>query len=133
MSAKLVISRLQRDLSDSTVLRNIGATLGHCLIAYKSTLKGLTRLEVNEEKISKDISESWEVLAEPVQTIMRKYSMNEPYEQLKKATRGRQIDEALYQSILTELELPKEAVNELRSLRPENYIGLAIELTNDES
>ena len=133
MSAKLVISRLQRDLSDSTVLRNIGSTLGHCLLAYKSTLKGLTRLEVNDEKISKDISESWEVLAEPVQTIMRKYGMNEPYEQLKKATRGRQIDEALYQSILTELELPKEAVNELRSLRPENYIGLAIELTNDES
>ena len=133
MSAKLVISRLQRDLSDSTVLRNIGSTLGHCLLAYKSTLKGLTRLEVNDEKISKDISESWEVLAEPVQTIMRKYGMNEPYEQLKKATRGRQIDETLFQSILTELELPKKAVDELRSLRPENYIGLAIELTNDES
>ena len=131
MSSKLVISRLQRDLSDSTVLRNIGSALGHCLLAYKSTLKGLTRLEVNEDKISQDLSESWEVLAEPVQTVMRKYGMTEPYERLKKATRGRRLDEISYQSILKELNLPAEAMDELNSLKPEDYIGLAIELTKE--
>ncbi len=131
MSSKLVISRLQRDLSDSTVLRNIGSALGHCLLAYKSTLKGLTRIEVNEEKISQDLSETWEVLAEPVQTVMRKYGLTEPYERLKKATRGRQLDETTYQSILNELNLPAEAMKELNSLTPEDYIGLAIQLTNE--
>ncbi len=132
MSSKLVISRLQRDLSDSTVLRNVGSALGHCILAYKSTLKGLTRLEVNEPRISQDLSKSWEVLAEPVQTVMRKYGMTEPYERLKKATRGRQLDEKSYQSILKELDLPEEAMNELNSLRPEDYIGLAIQLTNED-
>jgi adenylosuccinate lyase len=131
MSSKLVISRLQRDLSDSTVLRNIGSALGHCVLAYKSTLKGLTRLEVNEEKISEDLSDSWEVLAEPVQTVMRKYGMTEPYERLKKATRGRQLDENSYHSILKELNLPEKAMNELKSLKPEAYTGLATQLTNE--
>ena len=131
MSSKLVISRLQRDLSDSTVLRNIGSALGHCVLAYKSTLKGLTRLEVNEEKISEDLSDSWEVLAEPVQTVMRKYGMTEPYERLKKATRGRQLDENSYHSILKELNLPENAMSELKSLKPETYTGLATQLTNE--
>ena len=84
MSSKLTVSRLQRDLSDSTVLRNVGSALSHCLLAYKSTLKGLTRLEVNQEKIQQDLDRSWEVLAEPVQTVMRKYGLSEPYERLKK-------------------------------------------------
>lgn len=131
MSSKLAISRLQRDLSDSTVLRNIGSALGHCVLAYKSTLKGLTRLEVNEEKISEDLSDSWEVLAEPVQTVMRKYGMTEPYERLKKATRGRRLDENSYHSILKELNLPENAMDELKSLRPEFYIGLATQLTRE--
>ncbi len=131
MSSKLAISRLQRDLSDSTVLRNIGSALGHCVLAYKSTLKGLTRLEVNEEKISEDLSDSWEVLAEPVQTVMRKYGMTEPYERLKKATRGRRLDENSYHAILKELNLPENAMDELKSLRPEFYIGLATQLTRE--
>ena len=86
---------------------------------------------MNEEKISQDLSESWEVLAEPVQTVMRKYGLTEPYERLKKATRGRQLNEKTYQSILNELNLPAEAMNELNSLTPEDYIGLAIQLTNE--
>ena len=129
MSSKLTVSRLQRDLSDSTVLRNVGSALSHCLLAYKSTLKGLTRLEVNREKIQQDLDRSWEVLAEPVQTVMRKYGLSEPYERLKKATRGEQLDEELYQKVLEELQLPKEALAELQHLRPESYLGLAIELT----
>ena len=129
MSSKLTVSRLQRDLSDSTVLRNVGSALSHCLLAYKSTLKGLTRLEVNQEKIQQDLDRSWEVLAEPVQTVMRKYGLSEPYERLKKATRGEQLDEELYQKVLEELQLPKEALAELQHLRPESYLGLAIELT----
>ena len=92
-------------------------------------MKGLTRLEVNQEKIQQDLDRSWEVLAEPVQTVMRKYGLSEPYERLKKATRGEQLDEELYQKVLGELQLPKEALAELQHLRPESYLGLAIELT----
>ena len=129
MSSKLPVSRLQRDLTDSTVLRNIGSALAHCLIAYKSTRKGLSRLEVNKTAILEDLSVSWEVLAEPVQTVMRKYNLSEPYERLKEVTRGRQLTESVYRSILEELDLPKKALSELKSLRPENYLGLAIELS----
>ncbi len=125
MAEKLVVSRWQRDLSDSTVLRNIGTAVAHCVIAYAATLKGLDRLEVNAAAIAADLDASWEVLAEPVQTVMRKYGMEEPYEQLKAATRGRRLDRALYAEILDTLDLPEAAVAELKDLTPASYIGLA--------
>ncbi len=128
MAAKLPVSRWQRDLSDSTVLRNIGTAFAHCVIAYQATAKGLTRLEVNESAIRADLDRSWEVLAEPVQTVMRKYAMAEPYEKLKAATRGQQLDEALFNEVLHTLDLPDAALSELRSLRPENYLGVAAAL-----
>ena len=128
MASKLPVSRWQRDLSDSTVLRNIGSAFAHCGIAYQATLKGLSRLDVNPAAIAADLDDSWEVLAEPVQTVMRKYGMNEPYEQLKAVTRGRSLNAELFLEILEELELPEAAQAELRDLRPETYIGIASEL-----
>lgn len=128
MASKLPVSRWQRDLSDSTVLRNIGSAFAHCGIAYQATLKGLSRLDVNPAAIAADLDDSWEVLAEPVQTVMRKYGMNEPYEQLKAVTRGRSLNAELFLEILEELKLPEAAQAELRDLRPETYIGIASEL-----
>jgi adenylosuccinate lyase len=128
MASKLPVSRWQRDLSDSTVLRNIGSAFAHCGIAYQATLKGLSRLDVNPAAIAADLDDSWEVLAEPVQTVMRKYGMNEPYEQLKAVTRGRSLNAELFLEILEELKLPEAAKAELRDLRPETYIGIASEL-----
>ena len=128
MAAKLQVSRWQRDLSDSTVLRNLGAGLGHCVVAYQATLKGLSRLDVNEAAIAADLDDSWEVLAEAVQTVMRRHGLREPYEQLKAATRGRQLDAALYARVLAELDLPDEARRELEALKPADYTGLAARL-----
>ena len=128
MASKLPVSRWQRDLSDSTVLRNIGSAFAHCGIAYQAALKGLSRLDVNPAAIAADLDDSWEVLAEPVQTVMRKYGMNEPYEQLKAVTRGRSLNAELFLEILEELKLPEAAQAELRDLRPETYIGIASEL-----
>jgi len=128
MASKLPVSRWQRDLSDSTVLRNIGSAFAHCGIAYQATLKGLSRLDVNPEAIAADLDDSWEVLAEPVQTVMRKYGMSEPYEQLKAVTRGRSLNAQLFLEILEELKLPEAAQAELRDLRPDSYIGIASEL-----
>jgi adenylosuccinate lyase len=125
MAAKLPVSRWQRDLSDSTVLRNLGSALGHSLIAYQATLKGLGRLEVNAAAIAEDLARSWEVLSEAVQTVMRRYGLPEPYEQLKKATRGRQLDAALYREILQQLDLPTAVKSDLEALTPADYIGLA--------
>lgn len=125
MASKLQVSRWQRDLSDSTVLRNIGSALGHCLVAYEATLKGLSRLEVNEAVITADLMDRWEVLAEAVQTVMRRYGATEPYEQLKKLTRGQQMDEALYREVLAGLDIPDDARRELEALTPSSYIGLA--------
>jgi adenylosuccinate lyase len=132
MASKLQVSRWQRDLSDSTVLRNVGAALGHCLVAYRATLKGLSRLEVNESAISRDLAESWEVLGEAVQTVMRKHGLREPYEQLKAATRGRQLDAALYAEVLAALDLPAQARRDLERLTPADYIGLASRLARTE-
>ena len=128
MADKLPVSRWQRDLSDSTVLRNIGTCLGHCSIAYQATVKGLSRLEVNTEVIAEDLAQSWEVLAEPVQTVMRKHGIAEPYEKLKAATRGKRLSAGLFAQLLTELELPESAVEELCHLTPELYIGMAADL-----
>ncbi len=125
MAAKLPVSRWQRDLSDSTVLRNLGSALGHCLVAYRAAQKGLSRLEVSESIIAADLDDSWEVLGEAVQTVMRKHGLQEPYEQLKRATRGRQLDAALYAQVLSDLKLPEAARRELEALTPAGYIGIA--------
>ena len=128
MASKLVVSRWQRDLSDSTVLRNLGTAFAHSSIAYQATLKGLSRLDVNPDAIAADLDNSWEVLAEAVQTVMRKFSMPEPYERLKAVTRGRRLSAQVYQEILQELQLPAEAMQELNELTPAKYIGCAPEL-----
>ena len=129
MAGKLAVSRWQRDLSDSTVLRNLGTAFAHCSIAYQATLKGLSRLDVNPEAITADLEHSWEVLAEAVQTVMRKLGMPEPYEQLKAVTRGRRLSAEVYQEILIELNLPKAAIEQLWDLTPAAYIGDASALT----
>ncbi|TNF79917.1 MAG: adenylosuccinate lyase [Gammaproteobacteria bacterium] len=133
MASKLPVSRWQRDLSDSTVLRNIGAALGHCLVAYESTLKGLSRLEVNEAVITADLFDRWEVLAEAVQTVMRRYGGEAPYEQLKTLTRGQQMDEALYREVLAGLDIPEAARAELEQLTPATYLGIAESLAKQQA
>jgi adenylosuccinate lyase len=128
MASKLQVSRWQRDLSDSTVQRNLGTALGHSLIAYQATIKGLGRLEVNADVISADLASRWEVLAEAVQTVMRRHGLPEPYEQLKRATRGRQLDAEFYGEILQTLDLPPAARQELEALTPATYSGVAAAL-----
>ena len=125
MASKLQVSRWQRDLSDSTVLRNIGSALGHCALAYQAANRGMQRLEINDQVMARDLDQSWEVLAEAVQTVMRKHGMTEPYERLKAATHGRQLDAVLFSEILQELQLPDAAVTALQHLRPAEYTGLA--------
>jgi adenylosuccinate lyase len=132
MASKLAVSRWQRDLSDSTVLRNLGTAFAHCSIAYQATLKGLSRLDVNPEVIAADLDNSWEVLAEAVQTVMRKFAMAEPYELLKTVTRGRRLSEENYQEILVELALPELAMHALKDLTPSNYTGCAAKLARRE-
>ena len=114
------------------MLRNLGSALGHSLIAYQATLKGLDRLEVNAAAITEDLAGSWEVLAEAVQTVMRRYGLPEPYEQLKKATRGRQLDAALYHEILQDLDLPTAVTSDLEALTPADYTGLASRLARQQ-
>jgi len=126
-SEKLPISRLQRDLTDSTVLRNIGLAFSFGLIAYKSCLKGLKKLEINKNKINQDLDQAWEVLAEPIQTVMRKNGIENPYEKLKDLTRGNQnINKESLHSFIKILKIPKEDKNYLLKLTPHNYIGQAI-------
>ena len=125
---KLAVSRWQRDLSDSTALRSVGTCLGHCLVAYESALKGLGKLELNREKIDADLEESWEVLAEAVQTVMRRTGSPEPYEQLKKLTRGKHFDEAVFKALIDDLDLPDDVRADLAALTPAAYTGLASKL-----
>ena len=125
-SEKLPISRLQRDLTDSTVLRNIGSAFSFSLIAYKSCLKGLTKLEINKVRINQDLDQAWEVLAEPIQTVMRKNGIKEPYEKLKDLTRGNlNINKESLHSFIKTLNLPEEDKDYLLNLTPHNYIGNA--------
>ncbi|MFP6834618.1 MAG: adenylosuccinate lyase [Pseudomonadales bacterium] len=131
MASKLQVSRWQRDLSDSTVLRNIGSALGHCSVAYQATLKGMGRLQVNSEAITTDLESSWEVLAEAVQTVMRKHGVSEPYEQLKRATRGKRMDRTLFLEVLDTVELPDDARRALMQLTPGQYIGIADRLAQN--
>jgi adenylosuccinate lyase len=125
MSAKLPISRWQRDLTDSTVLRNIGTGFAYALIAYQATLKGVSKLELNQAAVDADIDQCWEVLAEPIQTVMRRYSVPEPYEKLKALTRGKGITEEALGKFVSELDIPVEAKKELLSLTPRKYTGNA--------
>ncbi|KAL6977441.1 pectate lyase [Sarracenia purpurea var. burkii] len=128
LSMKLPISRWQRDLTDSTVLRNMGEGLGHSLLAYKSALQGIAKLQVNEASLFEDLNQSWEVLAEPIQTVMRRHGIPEPYEKLKELTRGRAVTKERITEFIKGLELPVEAKANLLKLTPHTYVGAAIEL-----
>ena len=128
---KLPISRWQRDLTDSTVLRNLGVSSAHCLISYASISKGILKLEVNQDKLIDDLNEAWEVLAEPIQTVMRRYGVKNPYEKLKSLTRGKKIDAKILADFIDSLDIPEDAKEELCKLTPMNYIGDAIKLARD--
>lgn len=128
LSEKLPISRWQRDLTDSTVLRNLGVGLGYSLLAYESCLKGLGKLEVNIQAIDDDINSAWELLAEPVQTVMRRHGLPNPYEQLKALTRGKGITQEALRTFIQNLELPAEEKARLLDMTPRSYIGLAAKL-----
>ncbi len=128
LSEKLPVSRWQRDLTDSTVLRNIGVALGYTLLAYDSCLRGLNKLETNPERLAADLNASWEVLAEPIQTVMRRYGIANPYEQLKELTRGKGITQQALQDFVQGLAIPDSAKAELLAMTPASYIGLAASL-----
>lgn len=128
LSEKLPISRWQRDLTDSTVLRNLGVALGYCMVSYDACLRGLGKLEVNSAAIDADIDACWEVLAEPVQTVMRRYGLPQPYEQLKALTRGKGITQEALQTFIAGLNLPPDAKQYLMDLTPRSYLGLAVSL-----
>ena len=130
-ATKLPVSRWQRDLTDSTVLRNLGVACAHCLIAYTSIAKGILKLEVNESKLKSDLNDAWEVLAEPIQTVMRRYGVENPYEKLKSLTRGKTIDAKILADFISSLDIPQEAKEELLKLTPSNYIGEAIKLARE--
>ena len=125
---KLPISRFQRDLTDSTVLRNLGVAFGYCLIAWKSTLKGISKLQANPEHTAAELNDNWEVLAEPYQTVMRRVGIANPYEKLKELTRGRKVTEEIMENFLANLDMSDEAKALLKDLTPATYIGKAVEL-----
>ncbi|AMD01739.1 Adenylosuccinate lyase [Halomonas chromatireducens] len=125
LAQKLPISRWQRDLTDSTVLRNLGVGLAYGLIAYQAALKGISKLEANPARLAEDLDASWEVLAEPIQTVMRRYGIEKPYEKLKELTRGKRIDQAGFAAFIDTLDLPAEVKSELKALTPATYIGNA--------
>ncbi len=128
LSEKLPVSRWQRDLTDSTVLRNIGVAFGYAVLAYDSCLRGLNKLEVNPARLAEDLDATWEVLAEPVQTVMRRYGIENPYEQLKELTRGKGISKEALREFITGLAIPQEAKDRLLAMTPANYIGHAEKL-----
>jgi len=130
-SEKLPISRWQRDLTDSTVLRNLGTCLAHSLIGFKSLQKGVSKLEINEAKLLADLDTNWEVLAEPIQTVMRRYGIEKPYEKLKELTRGQGIDQASMQAFIKTLDMPEEAKQLLLEMTPANYTGCAEDLAKN--
>ncbi|HEX4585976.1 MAG TPA: adenylosuccinate lyase [Burkholderiaceae bacterium] len=128
LAEKLPVSRWQRDLSDSTVLRNLGVAFGHCLLGYESCLRGLARIEVDPQALAADLDASWEVLAEPVQTVMRRYGVDQPYEKLKELTRGRAITRETLHRFIQTLPIPEAARQDLLALTPATYVGLAEDL-----
>ncbi|WP_410015730.1 adenylosuccinate lyase [Sodalis sp. C49] len=131
LAGKLPISRWQRDLTDSTVLRNLGVGIGYALIAYQSTLKGVGKLEVNGDRLLAELDQNWEVLAEPIQTVMRRYGIEKPYEKLKELTRGKRVDAAGIQAFIDGLPLPEEEKTRLKTLTPANYIGRAVAMVDE--
>jgi len=130
LAAKLPVSRWQRDLTDSTVLRNMGVGAGYAVIAYEATLKGLGKLEINRERLAADLDNAWEVLAEPIQTVMRRYNIEEPYEKLKALTRGQGINRETLKEFIEKLEIPAEAKKALHEMTPASYIGNAVDQAN---
>jgi len=130
LAAKLPVSRWQRDLTDSTVLRNLGVAIGYSVIAYEASLKGISKLEANEANMLKDLDSNWEVLAEPIQTVMRRYAIEKPYEKLKELTRGKRVDGPGMSQFIDTLELPEAVKTELKAMTPASYIGQAIELVD---
>ncbi|MCE2705563.1 MAG: adenylosuccinate lyase [Proteobacteria bacterium] len=132
LSEKLPISRWQRDLTDSTVQRNIGVVIGYSMLAYSSLLKGMSKLEINLDVISKELDNNWELLAEPIQTVMRKVGIENAYEKLKELTRGKKVDAAIVRDFINTLELPVEEKAKLLLLTPHNYIGLATKLIDNK-
>lgn len=131
LSAKLPVSRWQRDLTDSTVLRNMGVGLGYSMIAYASLDKGIGKLQLNQERLAADLDSAWEVLAEPIQTVMRRYGIEGPYEKLKVLTRGNVMDQATIQAFIDTLEIPQEAKTALKAMTPASYIGNAVQQAKD--
>lgn len=130
LASKLPVSRWQRDLTDSTVLRNLGLGLGYAVIAYQATLKGISKLQVNEPSLRAELDNNWELLAEPIQTVMRRYGIEKPYEKLKELTRGKKVDAQVMAEFIDNLTLPEDVKIELKKLSPENYIGDAIRLVD---
>lgn len=125
LAIKLPVSRWQRDLTDSTVLRNIGVAFGYSLLAMDSTLKGISKIAINEEKLKAELADSWEVIGEALQTVMRRYQIPEPYEKIKELTRGKKVDADVLRSFVEKLDLPEDVKKELKELTPLEYIGLA--------
>lgn len=125
LASELPTSRWQRDLVDSTLMRNLGVGLAHSLIAYTACIRGINKLEINTEKLASDLNANWEVLAEPIQTVMRRYNIDEPYEKLKQLTRGKKLDAQAMQGFIENLELPEAAKKRLLELTPDSYLGLA--------
>ncbi|GAA6206602.1 adenylosuccinate lyase [Thalassotalea sp. SU-HH00458] len=131
LGQKLPVSRWQRDLTDSTVLRNLGVGFAHSLIAYGATLKGISKLQVNEENLLAELDSNWEVLAEPVQTVMRRYGIEKPYEKLKELTRGKRVNGDSMRAFIDNLDMPEEAKASLREMTPASYIGRAVSFINE--
>jgi adenylosuccinate lyase len=132
LSDKLPVSRWQRDLTDSTVLRNLGVALGHSLLAWDACLRGLGKLEINSERLAADLDGAWEVLAEPIQTVMRRHGLPQPYEQLKALTRGQGMTETTMRAFIAGLALPDADRQRLLDLSPARYVGLAEQLAREE-
>ncbi|MGQ4275927.1 adenylosuccinate lyase [Pseudidiomarina sp. E22-M8] len=131
LASKLPVSRWQRDLTDSTVLRNLGVGFAYALIAYQATLKGVSKLEVNADNLLRELDQNWELLAEPIQTVMRRYSIEKPYEKLKELTRGKRVNQAAMAVFIDSLELPETVKAELKLLTPASYIGRAVEFVDE--
>lgn len=125
LAAKLPVSRWQRDLTDSTVLRNLGVGVGYSVIAYQASLKGISKLEVNEQSLLDELDSNWELLAEPIQTVMRRYGIEKPYEKLKELTRGKRVNQQIMAEFIDGLALPDKVKAELKTLTPANYLGRA--------
>ena len=131
MAQKLPISRFQRDLSDSTVLRNIGVALGYSLVAYESALKGLSKVEADGAAMMADLEDAWQLLAEPVQTVMRLHGVANAYEKLKEITRGQSLSKQQLHSFIKSLDIPEEARESLLRMTPASYVGLAEALARE--